>query len=741
MTRTNLTNSNAMFRLSFSSLFAAIAITLSANNVIINTPSTTMLLTADKGEELTMDYYGTRIAQSDIEALTPSLKSTGSAMSAYGLNPQSETALSARHADGNVSLKLVVENVDSSTTYNSKLYTIHLRDKFYPFFVDVNYLIHPNSDIIETWTEIWHNQKQSVELRRYSSLCLPFTAPDAWITSFHGSWANEANVTETRLKPGVYTIKDTDGVRNSVGSHPTAMISLDGEPQENYGRTIGAALCWSGNYEFIFETGHNTTKHTLLAGIYSPSAPYILSKGEHFKTPCVAITYSAEGKGGVSRNFHKWARNYKIHNGTALRPVLLNSWEGVYFNTTEPLINGMIADADSMGVELFVMDDGWFGRKYPRVNDRYALGDWYVDTNKLPAGLDPLIQNAKQRGMQFGIWHEPEMVAKASELFEKHPDYILKAAHRDTIFGRGNTQLVLDLSNPKVQDLIVEMIDTLLTTHPGIDYIKWDANMSVSEIGSHHLDATRQAQINTAYHRGLEKVLERIRQKHPQVAIQACASGGGRINYGTMPWFDEYWTSDDTDPYQRLFIQWGTSHFYPAGGMASHISASPNHQTGRKTPLKFRIDVAMSGRLGMELQPSAMTADERKQVKNAIADYKLIRPIVQQGDLYRLLSPYANKNATAHLQVAPDKKKAVFFWYRLGSRYDEPQLRVPMAGLDPDKIYTVKEINRGDAQPLDFEGHRFSGRYLMDKGLEMRPAPYGNIIDGNSSCILLLEAE
>ncbi len=730
-----------MTRLSATSFLAAIAITVSANNIIINTPSTTMLLSATNGEELRMDYYGTRIRPADVNALSPSLKTQQSAMSAYGLKPQNETAISARHADGNVTLKLVVEKTDSAVSDNSTLYTIHLRDKFYPFYVDVNYLTRPNSDVIETWTDIWHTEKQNIELRRYSSICLPFTSTDAWVTSFHGSWANEANMTETQLKPGIYTIKDTDGVRNSTGSHPTAMISLDGQPLENTGRTIGTALCWSGNYEFIFETGHNVTRHTLLAGIYSPSAPYVLAKGEHLKTPAVALTYSSEGKGGVSRNFHKWARNYKIHNGTALRPVLLNSWEGVYFNTTEPLINAMIADADSMGVELFVMDDGWFGRKYPRVNDHFALGDWYVDTNKLPEGLDPLIHNAKQRGMQFGIWHEPEMVAKASELFEKHPDYILKAAHRDTIFGRGNTQLVLDLSNQKVQDLIVEMIDTLLTGHPGIDYIKWDANMSVSEIGSHNLDPARQAQINTAYHRGLEKVLGRIRAKHPRLAIQACASGGGRLNYGTMPWFDEYWTSDNTDPYQRLFIQWSTSHFYPAGGMASHISASPNHQTGRKTPLKFRTDVAMSGRLGLELQPSSMTPDERMQTKKAIAEYKQIRPVVQQGDLYRLLSPYAGKNATAHMQVSPDKQKAVFFWYRLGARYDEPQLRIPMAGLDPDKTYTVKEINRADASPLDFEGHSFSGRYLMDNGLEMRPASYGNIIDGNSSCILFLEAE
>lgn len=730
-----------MSRLTVTSLFIALTSFIMANNLAINTPSTTLLLSASKGEELRMDYYGASLTPSDIKALTPSLKSGKSAMSAYGLNPQTEAAISARHADGNITLKLIVESIDSTKNDNSTLYTIHLRDKFYPFFVDVNYLTRPGSDVIETWTQIRHNEKQNVELRRFSSLCLPFSAPDAWVTSFHGSWANEANLTETQLKPGIYTIKDTDGVRNSVGSHPTAMISLDGKPQENNGRTVGAALCWSGNFEFIFETNHNPTKHTLIAGIYSPSAPYLLPKSETFTSPSVALTYSPEGKGGVSRNFHSWARKFKIHNGTALRPILLNSWEGVYFNTTEPLINAMIADADSMGVELFVMDDGWFGSKYPRVNDRYALGDWIVDTNKLPHGLEPLIQNAKNRNMQFGIWLEPEMVAKASELFEKHPEYILKAAHRDTIFGRGNTQLVLDLANPKVQDLIVEMFDTLLTNHPGIDYVKWDANMSVAETGSQYLDASHQSQLNTAYHRGLEKVLQRINEKHPQLAMQACASGGGRINYGTMPWFDEFWTSDNTDPYQRLFIQWSTSHFYPAGAMASHISASPNHQTGRKTPLKFRIDVAMSGRLGLELQPSAMTSDERRQVKAALAEYKTIRPIVQQGDLYRLISPYEGKNATAHMQVSPDKQKAVFFWYRLGSRYDEPQLRVPLAGLDADKTYTVKEINRGNAQPLDFEGKRFSGRYLMDNGLEMRPASYGNIIDGNSSCVILLEAE
>lgn len=285
----------------------------------------------------------------------------------------------------------------------------------------------------------------------------------------------------------------------------------------------------------------------------------------------------------------------------------------------------MMRDIADMGGELFVMDDGWFGAKYPRDNDTTSLGDWVVNTHKLPHGINGLVESAKQNGIDFGIWIEPEMTNFKSELFEKHPEHVIKADKREIIPGRGGSQVALDLGNPKVQDLVFEVFDTLMTNYPEIDYIKWDANTAVLNRGSQYLDKDRQSHLFINYHRGFKNVMERIRNKYPDVTIQACASGGGRANYGILPWFDEIWVSDDTDALQRIYLQWGTSHFFPALAMGSHISAAPNHQTGRVIPLKFRIDVAMSGRLGMEIQPKDMTDAEKEQCRLAISDYKRIR--------------------------------------------------------------------------------------------------------------------
>ena len=271
-----------------------------------------------------------------------------------------------------------------------------------------------------------------------------------------------------------------------------------------------------------------------------------------------------------------------------------------------------------MGGELFVMDDGWFGDKYPRNKDNSSLGDWMVDARKLPRGIEGLIADANKHGIKFGIWIEPEMANTTSELYEKHPEWVLKAPNREIVLGRGGTQVVLDLSNPEVQDFIFGIVDNLMTTYPEIDYIKWDANMSILNHGSQYLPSDQQSHMYIEYHEGFKKVCERIRAKYPDLTLQACASGGGRANYGVMPYFDEFWVSDNTDALQRIYMQWGTSYFFPAIAMASHISAAPNHQTFRVIPLKYRIDVAMSGRLGMEIQPKNMTEEEKTLCRSSI---------------------------------------------------------------------------------------------------------------------------
>ena len=687
----------------------------------LDTPSTSLVLDAEKGKALKFLYYGGLISDNDASNLRAAGSPVADAYPAYGLDATREAALSAVHADGNMTLDLKVDSYESRKENGAEITSVKLKDAYYPFDVTVCYRTYPGEDVIESWTEISHQEKGEVTLDRFASACLPVRYGNVWLSQLYGSWGNEGRVDCSPLTHGMRVIKNRDGVRNSHTAHAELMLSLDGKPRENDGRVIGAALCYSGNYKLVIDTDE-TDYHRFFAGINEDSN---------------------EGMSGVSRHFHRWGRNHKLAHGNDLRKILLNSWEGVYFDVDEPGMEKMMEDIASMGGELFVMDDGWFGVKYPRDNNTQGLGDWIVDTRKLPHGIQGLIDAAKSNGIKFGIWIEPEMTNSKSELYAAHPEYVIKPAHRDHVYGRGGTQLVLDLSNPKVQDLVFEVVDTLMTKYPEIDYIKWDANMSIRSHGSQYLSADNQSHLYIDYHKGFAKVLDRIRAKYPDLTIQACASGGGRANYGVLPWFDEFWVSDNTDALQRVYMQWGTSYFFPAVAMASHISATPNHQTYRTMPLKYRTDVAMSGRLGMEIQPRDMSAAEREQCRRAIAEYKEIRPIVQQGDIYRLQSPYEGLGVASLLYATPEKDKAVYFWWKTEAFRNQQLPRVKMAGLDPDRSYKVREINRIDNKPLKYEGKVFTGRYLMDNGLEM-PAGYNVDKDKRTewgSRVLLLTAE
>lgn len=710
--------------------------------VHISTDRMSVVLDAPEGKELRFLYFGEKLCDSDLKTLLSSGMASRSAYPVYGMNCPSDAALAVVHPDGNMTLDMVVDNVSSEKEENSTVTRIRLKDKVYPFYVDVCWRAYDDSEMLETWTEILNKERKPVSLEKYLSAYLPVRKGDVWISHLYGSWADEGKVACEPLMPGSKVISNRDGVRNSHTSHAEVMISLDGRPQENHGDVIGAALCYSGNYELKFNTG-DTDFHDFFAGINPESSEYVLSSGETFVTPRLALTFSHEGLSGVSRNFHSWARRHALAHGDKERKILLNSWEGVYFDITEEGMDSMMKDIASMGGELFVMDDGWFGEKYPRNRDNTSLGDWTVDTRKLPGGISGLAERAAGYGIGFGIWIEPEMVNTVSELYEKHPDWVIKAEDRPAVTGRGGTQLVLDLGNPEVQDFIVSLVDRLMTENPGIEYIKWDANMSIMNHGSQYLGKDRQSHMYIEYHRGFENVCRRIREKYPDLVIQACASGGGRANYGVLPWFDEFWVSDNTDALQRIYMQWGTSYFFPAMAMASHISAAPNHQTFRTIPLKYRIDVAMSGRLGMEIQPKNMAEEEKEQCRKAIAEYKMIRPVVQFGDIYRLVSPYDGFNIASLMYCSPDKDKAVFYWWKLEQFCNEHLPRVKMAGLDPDRMYTVKELDRIDNTPLPFEGMTFSGRYLMTTGLEI---PYRHTVDYHkqndwSSRVLYLVAQ
>jgi len=401
-----------------------------------------------------------------------------------------------------------------------------------------------------------------------------------------------------------------------------------------------------------------------------------------------------------------------------LRPILLNSWEGVYFKVNQEVMDQMMRDFADLGGELFVMDDGWFGDKYPRNNGKTSLGDWMVCKEKLPKGIEGLIGSAKSHGIKFGIWIEPEMTNTKSELFEKYPDWVIQQPYREMKTGRGGTQLVLDLSNPAVQEFVFKVVDNLMTKHPEIAYIKWDDNMTLVNYGSTYLPAEKQSHLYIEYHRGMDKVLRRIHEKYPNLIMQSCASGGGRVNYGVLPYYDEFWTSDNTDALQRVYMQWSISNFYPSNAMAAHVSAHKNHQSKRITPLKFRFDVAMMGRLGMELQPKDMSEKDKTFARQAIATYKQIRPVVQQGDLYRIMSPFEKTGYASLMYVTPEKERAVFFVYKMEHFVRQRCPIFRMAGLDPQKRYKLTELNVS-GKAIRQSGKIFTGEYLMNSGLDI----------------------
>lgn len=690
----------------------------------IDTPHTSMVISAPTGGEARLLYYGSRIDSVDVDAIASGAASP-SAYPVYGMACPAEPALSVTHADGNMTLRLTVDTCCTTRGDDATVTCVKLRDELYPFTVDIYYKAFSDADIIENHVEISHNEKWPVTLRKYASAYLPLRRGDVWLCHLHGAANNESRLAQEALEdaPGTKVISSSHTINTSHESHAEVMFSLHGRPAENSGAVIGAALCYGGNYKLSVKTGSDEYHH-FFAGMNEENAPYTLARGERFVTPPVAFAYSGEGTSGVSRIYHRWARRHRLAHGDRLRPILLNSWEGVYMDVDRATMEKMMDDIAAIGGNLFVMDDGWFGSRYQRT-DSTALGDWTVDRRKLPGGIEGLLDAAAARGLDFGIWIEPEMVNSRSELFERHPEWVLVPEGRRPATGRGGTQMVLDLCNPEVRDFVVGVFDSIVGRYPAIRYVKWDANMPVKNHGSRYLPHDRQAHLHAEYQRGLEDICRRIRAKYPDLTMQLCCSGGGRVNYGMLPWFDEFWTSDNTDALQRVYIQWGASYFFPAIAMACHISAAPNLQTFRSIPMKYRVDVAMSGRLGIEIHPEKMTDGEKEFCRNAISEYKAVADVIQFGDLYRLQSPYDGLGLASLMYVSPDKDEAVFYWYKTEHFCNQHLPVVRMAGLDADRRYRVREINRIDTRPLECEGRVYTGRYLMEHGLDF---PYKHIL-------------
>ena len=691
--------------------------------VSVDTPNMSLVFMVDKDDGLLHRYFGEHLdtPEAVVEFAYKDDKryATFEAPSVFGGYYTGEPAVAATHADGNMTTDLRYLGHEQKPIGDNIIETrIRMKDTAYPFFATFIYRAYQAEDIVTSKVVFENKEDGPVVLKRFASFDLAMTGSEYWLSRFYGDWAIEMRMDEEKLGYGIRIIDSKKGVRTSQHDNASFMLALGHPAQEEEGAVIGGALAWSGNYRICFEQDARNTLH-LNAGINPFESAYRLEAGEAFETPEFIFTYSAHGKGLVSRRFHRWARRYALRGGETLRPVVLNSWEGAYFTFNEDTLTGMMDHAAEMGIEMFVLDDGWFGNKYPRNNDKAGLGDWQVNTNKLPRGIDYLIDHAEKKGLRFGIWVEPEMVNPKSELAENHPDWIVQRPGREKILSRN--QLLLDLSNPAVQDFVFKSVDDLLTNHPRIAYIKWDANRHVWNFGSPYLTKEKQSHWWIDYTHGLYSVYARLMEKHPDVIFQACSSGGGRVDYGSLPYHHEFWISDDTDAFERIFIQWGTSHFYPAIAMGAHVSAVPNHQTANSLPLKLRFDVAMAGRLGVELQPADMTDTEREFAKQCISTYKRIRDVLQFGDLYRLISPYKEGDKAALMYVSPEGDHAVAFLYvlRYQCGYDYPILK--LRGLVPERKYRVVELNKESKRSYcKGDGKVFDGDFLMKHGLQVQ---------------------
>ncbi len=669
---------------------------------------------------------------------------------------QKYAGIQAIHADGAVTLRLNETGRQETEEDGGKHIVITLDDAAYPFHVTRHVKTWPDCSAVETWVEIRHEENAPVKLLKMDSFAtsVPFAKfkcstlgkdtrypvpyPEVKILSLAGIWAREANVRETSLAPGqLLVLSSRAGTRDAWESNAGMMVSFGENVSEEKGTVLGIALEWTGTTCRTVRRNWLGDETEIFAGVDMETGPYTLDPGVTVTTPKAIVVLSEKGRGEVSRQFHRWARNHLMPHGRELHPVLLNSWEGSYFSFTEKTLTDMMDGVKELGGEMFVLDDGWFGKgKYARDDknqDKTGLGDWYVNPEKLPRGLGYLADECEKRGLKFGLWVEPEMVNVKSWLAEAHPEWILREEKRPLALGRGGTQVVLDMTNPAVRDYLFETLDKVYSDVPSLAYIKWDSNQNIVNPGSTYLKADRQPNLWFDYTKGLYELLARFQAKRPGIMTQACSSGGGHADFGFLRYADEFWASDNTDAYMRVFIQWGESMFYPACAMACHVTASPNHQTHRETPLKYRFDVAMTGRMGFELHPKNLSAEELAFAKAAVADYKRIRPVVQQGDLYRLASPYENPFSSL-MYVDDAKSHAVAF--ALGLQEDgEHAVPFKLRGLDPARKYRVTEINRGKSLHLELPADAVSGADLMAKGL---PAKLSGKFD---SCALELVAE
>jgi len=696
-------------------VFVADNLRAQAVNIPVETAGNALVLHVDKSGNVLVDYFGKKLANKNEYGLvaasyreTPDY--TGLSKSAYtpsGSKSLLEPAITVVHADGNKSLDLrYVKHQEQEVNANIRLLEVTLKDPAYELYVTLHYKSYFQEDLIEQWTTIDNQEKGVVQLQKFASANLNLKSSQYWLRQYHGDWVREMQPEDSRITHGIKTIDSKLGTRTNLFQPSSFMVSLDKTATEDEGTVLFATLAYSGNFKVDMELDYLNNLR-IIAGINNYASMYSLKPKEKFVTPAFIYTLSHEGKGKASRNLHNWARKYRIPHGEGGRLTLLNNWEATYFDFNEDKLKALLKDTKKLGVDMFLLDDGWFANKYARNDDHTGLGDWQVNKKKLPNGISSLVQEATANGVKFGIWVEPEMISPKSELYEKHPNWVVKQANREEHYFRN--QLVLDLANPEVQDFVFGILDDLFTKNPQLAYVKWDCNAVIYNAYSSYLK--NQEHFYIEYMRGLNNVLAKIRHKYPNMPMMLCSGGGGRVDYAALEYFTEFWPSDNTEPLERVFMQYEYSYFFPALATANHVT------DWGKQPLKFRVDVAMMGKLGFDIVVSELGEKDLQFAQNAVKTYDSVKDMVWQGDQYRLADPRLG-NFASIMYVDKQKQDAVVFNYLVTNRYDEGSaMPIRFKGLDPLKNYRISEINLypGQASSLNTE-QSFSGEFLMKVG-------------------------
>ena len=690
------------------------------------TRHTQLTLRRTEAGKLLLSYFGPRLQQPDDALLNPVyeyplIPTDFDSLALWG-NYSGEYALHLRLPDGTTGLNLLLSEPWAEAGEDATGFT--LADPRWPAIrICCRIECDAEADTYTIATQIINGGAAPITILQAASAALSFRAADYHLTTFRGSWSGEHYMQEQDIAPGnTVCVSSSTGIKTAQEGTPGFLLNLGNRAaDEEHGLCLLGALAWSGNYHMQFKRsiyGHLQ----LTLGHHFAHSPYLLEPACELELPPAILTLSTQGAGHASRCMHRHLRRRVIPHGQETRRSLLNSWEGVHFDVDERTLRELISSTAALGAEMFVLDDGWFGK---RDDDTSSLGDWTPDSRKLPHGLAPLAEHARTCGIDFGIWVEPEMVCPISQLYEKSP---AAALHLPGITPREERhQLVLDVPATNIS----APIHQLLADNPGISYVKWDCNRKISDPGSAHRSPEHQGNLYFDYIRSYYEHMSQLRSQHPGVTFQCCSAGGGRMDTGAAALHEEFWLSDNTDPHDRLRMQWAASYFFPANAIGCHVTASPNLYTGRCTSIKFRFDVALAGRLGLELDPRTLTPEDAEEYRQRIALAHQLRPLTQLGELYRLVSPYTGPDCAL---LYTDGSQALLLAYTTQRPYTDQQTRIPIRGISPGKRYKIEEL-LPDSTGYHCTLHEQSigGDFLLAHGIPIRwTRPH-------QSCVILLK--